>query len=268
MKRLFTFGCSYTSWAWPTWADMLIYEYRSRGLEGYNFGRCGAGNQYIFTKIIEADRKYKFTQDDVIIVEWTTMQREDRFANNRWHTPGNIYTQNIYTEDFVNRWADPVHYVIRDCTYISTIKKLYNLKKFNYIDFSMSAFKYLDSANFNMRFEEVDTVLSFYGEEVETVLPPMMEYLDLHIRTKESREQRLVTYWPHDKNTKGPEWHPIPLEHFKYLDTYILPALNETLSERTLNFIEEWSEKVLHKLQPIDLEKTGWKIDYSNHTLI
>ena len=23
MKRLFTFGCSYTIWAWPTWADYI-----------------------------------------------------------------------------------------------------------------------------------------------------------------------------------------------------------------------------------------------------
>lgn len=268
MKRLFTFGCSFTSWVWPTWADILINEYKERGLEGYNFGRCGAGNQYIYIKIIEADRKYKFTEEDTVIVEWTTMQREDRFANGRWQTPGNIYTQNIYTEEFVNKWADPIHYVIRDCALISNIKKVYTLKKVNYIDLSMSNFKYLDSADFSLRFDEVDSVLDFYDQDVNPTLPPVMEYLGLHKREQEDKNKRPVTYWNHDKTTLGPEWHPTVSEHYKYLQEFILPELKETLSDKTLKFIESWNSKIENIQQPINLSKTGWNLNYNNHILI
>lgn len=266
MKRIFTFGCSFTSWAWPTWADILIHEYKQRGFEGYNFGRCGAGNQYIFINLIEADRRYKFTENDIVIVEWTTMQREDRFANNRWITPGNIYTQSIYTDDFINKWADPVHYVMRDCALISTVKKVYSLRKVNYIDLSMSAFKYLDSADFSLKFDEVDTVLDFYGEDIKPTLPPMMEYLGLHNREQENRSRRPVTYWDHDKATLGPEWHPTPAEHYDYLSKYILPELKETLSDNTVQFLENWNTRLKNIKQPINLGKTGWDLNYENRT--
>lgn len=265
MKRLFTFGCSYTSWTWPTWADMLIHEYKQRGLEGYNFGRCGAGNQYIFIKLIEADRKYKFTEEDTVIVEWTSMQREDRFANEKWHTPGSIYSQSIYTEEFIDKWADPVHYVFRDCSLVSSAKKMFNLAKVNYVDFSMSTFKYLDSNNYSLQFDDVNRVLDFYGESIDTTLPSMLEYLNLHRRTKEERDSRPVTYWAHDKKTLGPEWHPTPAEHFKYLSDLLLPQLKESLSNSTLEFIKHWDETVTTLKQPINLEQTGWALNY-NHS--
>ena len=45
-KRIFTFGCSFTNYLWSTWANILGYEFREA--EFYNFGKSGAGNQYIF----------------------------------------------------------------------------------------------------------------------------------------------------------------------------------------------------------------------------
>lgn len=264
MKRLFTFGCSYTSWSWPTWADMLVYEYKQRGLEGYNFGRCGAGNQYIFIKLLEADRKYKFTEEDTVIVEWTSMQREDRFAVGRWHTPGSIYSQNIYTSEFMDKWADPVHYVFRDCALISSVKKMLTLSKVNYVDFTMSTFKYLDSSNYNLQFEDVNEVLEFYGESIETTLPSMLEYLDLHKRSEEDKNRRPLSYWPGNKETLGREWHPTPVEHFKYLSEVLLPHLQETLSESTLGFVEHWDKSITKLKQPINLEETGWAMNYSH----
>lgn len=264
MKRLFTFGCSYTSWTWPTWADILIHEYKQRGIEGYNFGRCGAGNQYIFIKLMEADRKYKFTEEDTVIVEWTTMQREDRFANERWYTPGNIYSQNIYTEEFINKWADPIHYVFRDCALVSSVKKMLTLAKVNYVDFSMSTFKYLDSGDYSIQFEDVNSLLDFYGDSIKTTLPSMLEYLCLDERSDKAKNNRLLTYWGHDKKTLGPEWHPTPSEHHKYLAEFILPELKETLSEDTLNFIKHWDEVIAKIPQPIKLEQTGWPLDYSH----
>ena len=56
-KRLFTFGCSFTSYTWKTWADILGQQAE----EFYNFGQIGGGNEQIFFKIIEANKKYKFT---------------------------------------------------------------------------------------------------------------------------------------------------------------------------------------------------------------
>ena len=48
--RIFAFGCSLTQYFYPTWADILIHHYKSEGTTiGENWGRSGAGNQYIST---------------------------------------------------------------------------------------------------------------------------------------------------------------------------------------------------------------------------
>ena len=57
MRRLFTFGCSYTSWNWPTWADLLGLE-----VEHFeNWGHAGIGNRAIAERVAECHIKNKFT---------------------------------------------------------------------------------------------------------------------------------------------------------------------------------------------------------------
>ena len=103
-KRIFTFGCSFTNYLWSTWANILGYEFREA--EFYNFGKSGAGNQYIFNTLMQADAAYDFTHEDLIIVQWTNVSREDRYfhagaeilnstetSHGAWSTPGNIYSQ-------------------------------------------------------------------------------------------------------------------------------------------------------------------------------
>ena len=40
---LYTFGCSFTKYVWPTWADLLLSQ-----VDGENWGMCGGGNKFIF----------------------------------------------------------------------------------------------------------------------------------------------------------------------------------------------------------------------------
>ena len=37
--RLFAFGCSLTQYFYPTWADILIHQYRNRGYEATQLGK-------------------------------------------------------------------------------------------------------------------------------------------------------------------------------------------------------------------------------------
>ena len=89
--RVFAFGCSLTQYFYPTWADVLIHDYKSKGATvGENWGRSGAGNQYISTRLWEANTEYNFTKDDVILLQWSSFFREDRYHMGKgWHTPGN-----------------------------------------------------------------------------------------------------------------------------------------------------------------------------------
>ena len=73
-----------------------------------------------------------------------------------------------------------------------------------------------------------------------------------------------MTYWGHDEKTVGREWHPTVEEHYEYLTKIMLPSLGETLSQDTVKFVEKWQDKVNKIPQPINLEQTGWALNYNN----
>ena len=265
MKRIFTFGCSFTSFSWPTWADILIEDYKNKGFEGYNYGRCGAGNQYIFVKLMEANIKYKFTKDDLILVCWTTMQREDRFVNNGWITPGSIYSQNIYTNDFVNAWADPTFYVLRDCAIMEAVNLSLKTVGCEFYQFSMSPLSQLDSANADLIFKETNNIIDFYKDYTKLDFIPMMEYLGLIDRSPEAQNKRPLTYWGHD-NPKNiiPEWHPTVEEHYRYLQNVIQSKVHIELEDKTKTFVNKWIDFLATSQYPLDLNKTGWTNNYND----
>ena len=64
-NRFFAFGCSYTHYLWPTWANIIA---RDTGLPFQNWGKSGAGNVYIHHKMVEAKIKESINDDDLIIV--------------------------------------------------------------------------------------------------------------------------------------------------------------------------------------------------------
>ncbi len=74
-NRIFTFGCSYTSFMWPTWADIIADDLC---LPLQNWGIAGIGNVAIVSRMLECDLKNKFTDSDLILVNWSSWHREDR----------------------------------------------------------------------------------------------------------------------------------------------------------------------------------------------
>lgn len=108
MKRLFTFGCSYTSYAWPTWADLISMDFEfSR-----NWGLSGIGNRAIAERVAEANVRYQFTEDDTIIVQWSSHLRNDWFHMHslpervsHWKTCGSIFNY-INEKLYGKKWID------------------------------------------------------------------------------------------------------------------------------------------------------------------
>lgn len=112
MKRLFAFGCSYTSYSWPTWANMLELEFD----HVENWALAGLGNQAIAERIAEAHVKNQFTKDDTIIVQWSSHLRNDWWHQESmpertvgWKTYGSIFNyHNIKLYD--KKWIDTFFY--------------------------------------------------------------------------------------------------------------------------------------------------------------
>lgn len=120
-KRFFAFGCSNTSYNWLTWADII-----GNDVEFYeNWAAPGAGNYFIFNSVIEADARYNFTKHDLIIISWSTKEREDRYLNHAWLHDTPVTTEKTYGKDWVKKFAlDFRGYLVRDLAFIKSIQTI------------------------------------------------------------------------------------------------------------------------------------------------
>lgn len=75
-KRFFAFGCSFTSYHWVTWADIVA---RQLNIPSYNAGSEGSDPAYTCNAILQCDKIYNFTDDDLLIVQWTNIHRQGMF---------------------------------------------------------------------------------------------------------------------------------------------------------------------------------------------
>lgn len=128
MQRFFAFGCSYTHYAWPTWANMLSFEYD----ETYNYGLAGLGNKAIAERIAEAHARHRFTKDDIIIVQWSSHLRNDfwhpyscRDRPYRWKTSGSVFNyinQKLYDNEWIEKFFYEPAYVMHTLNHVSLVQ--------------------------------------------------------------------------------------------------------------------------------------------------
>lgn len=243
-KRLFTFGCSFTSHSWATWANILGYEL---DCEFYNFGRSGAGNQYISMTVSQADNFYKFNENDLVIVCWSGLNREDRYLNNKgWLTPGNIFNQHIIDSEFVEKWADCVFYSLRDLTLINLTYKL--LK--NKTQFHMLQMYEINNIKHYFVFEEehnigekINAIKELSKNTLKEIYPSFFHVLwnnDMKIKFNQVRKTM-----PRQFN----DLHPSIIEHYEFL---------------TKTFEYDFSEKTVHKVNEISKEVFDFIHHYFN----
>lgn len=102
MSRLFTFGCSFTQYQWPTWANIVALDQEK---ELYNFGLAGLGNVGINQRILEADCKFNFQPNDEIMIMWTSWCREDKIAEFDYTCGGSIFNKPASIKWFRENWS-------------------------------------------------------------------------------------------------------------------------------------------------------------------
>lgn len=205
MNRLFTFGCSYTSFNWSTWADIL----GNGAVEFQNWGRTGAGNHYIFNSIYECNQRNRFVPGDTVIVCWTNIMREDRYTDD-WICLGNAFTQPLYDPDFLKISMTERGCLIRDLPMIAAARLLLDSTKVTWRFVNMVPIDQSDQ--YQKGRNENQDVLTLYQDTVDCILP---------------------SYWEVLKKRKpiAADLHPTPAEHLKYLDT-VLPEFFVSESTR------------------------------------
>lgn len=216
--RLFTFGCSFTEYLWPTWADILGKEF-----DYYeNWGLRGGGNHFITNSVIECSVRNNITADDTVIIMWTTVTREDRYLTTKWLCPGNIYRQDIYDKSFVDKFITVRGCMVRDLALMYILDQYLQKIGCVYHYLTMTDI-YLEA---NLKGPEefyVDDVLTMYSTVTDKFKPSVYEIIfnyDWNSRTYFSDQQG-------DRR----DLHPLPNEHIEYLSV-ALPQYK--LSNKTI----------------------------------
>ena len=247
-KRFFSFGCSFTDYLWPTWADIIgkhIPVY-------YNFGCAGAGNIFISNQVSEMHQRYNFQKDDLIIVMWSSINREDRYIKKQWKTFGNVYTNNFYDNSYIKKYADYRGFLIRDLALISMTYYFLNSLECDFCMLNMSDIvkktymceehEQYTNTNFNEFKNELLDVLNLYNKVISNIKPSFHTCL---YSTSYPKVLKLKAIKPDNTFEYFSDMHPLPLQHLKYLK---MVFQNFKIDKKVYEFIFEETEKIVsHK---------------------
>jgi len=265
-KRFFAFGCSFTNYIWPTWADLVgnnipIYE---------NWGCGGAGNQYIFNSIIECNKRNTFNKDDLVIVMWTSCSREDRYVNDDWLLTPTIQREKVYGKSWAKKFANQGKgLMIRDFATIDATQHLLDAWNVDWVNLNglpliRANMKRVETdikkkiatvEEFEQQWSDYQTNLSQgiindsdYIEGVEVI----QLYKDMFKNIKYPMLNHII------KNKSRPNYgdaHPLPSEALSYLNNTI--THNLIASE----FVKTWDYHVTNiqkvNVMPVTFDRTN-----------
>lgn len=210
IKRLITFGCSFTDYSWPTWADIIALD---REVEYENWAIGGGGNQQIARRALYRMTR-GFEPTDAVMIQWTSITREDRFKGNRWIAEGSVAVSPTYKDDFAHKYWDWNNDVIN--TAHSRISTEVLLKP--WLKYQMA-----------MTWGDGDHLLADDARITEywTNQLPQLDVLPSHAEPF---------------NGKTIDGHPDPAWWLRWVETKMYPRFGWTIKESTRNKVMEVQE--------------------------
>lgn len=266
-SNLITFGCSFTKFDWPTYADFLSIYY-----DNYtNYGKAGSGNRAIFHKVIQyLDSKKDFSQDQVVI-QWSSCAREDKYdshSNQEYLCAGNITNNPFYGREYIDNHFSFQQNLVETTDYIKTVKDLLTYHNISYIMTFMLDIRigpHLGEPGFNSNYQYVPEVEL---KKCEPVFNKLTHLVDnkftstcISMHQLDSSEE-VYCYSP--KEQLNPDSHPSPRQHYNFMKKYILPNLEYLTLKETpslLKILEDWNNfaKVRKNLEDkIDKIPSTW----------
>ena len=245
MTRFFAFGCSFTNSKYPTWADIVSREH-----DHYqNWGQAGAGNSFIFYSLMECHKRNCINKDDVVMIMWSSIGREDRYVAGEWLTPGSIYNQTDYDETFVNKFTDPTGYLLRDAAHLSGAKNMLDTIGCRYYFFSIVPFNVPDDNIFKI-FSIDNKILKIYAEEFQSVRPSVYEVIfdhDWYSRPGRKETERLKQEYEIKRGDEWPTWDKFTAQDFAGVPSHVI---------REINTEHEFTNRYLHRYDthPLPME--------------
>jgi|AntAceMinimDraft_12_1070368.scaffolds.fasta_scaffold02628_3 hypothetical protein len=226
MSRIIIFGCSYTQYGWPTWANILGYDME---IEYHNFALPGLGNVGIMHRMVEANAKLKFNKDDKIFILWSSWSREDRIRNSNWVCTGSVFNggNTEYNRYFIKRYWSYDNDIVKNSTAIIAANKMFG----EYITWQGSAFKLAKNEAFKTK-KTSSEITKFYLDQL-----PEIPYYNF---------ERSEFQKPFDVIQ---DCHPDIIQHMQILQEFIYPAIDKQLQQSTVDIFSSLHNDALEKIK-------------------
>jgi hypothetical protein len=249
-NRFFSFGCSWTKWFWPTWADIVA---RDLNIEHQNWGSAGSGNQGIQSRFVEANNQFQFDDTDLVVIQWSGWNREDRFIDG-WKFGGNIFNNFYYDKKFIKRYWSFDNDLIKNSVVLQTTNDAYK-HIINYqfsFDFPLSKVnadnnEYDDWLNKNYTTNKTSSIIQNYYKHI-----PKIDITK--INNSEFRSNCI-------------DGHPDVLAHLDIVETYIYPNIfnKDSVKKDTRDFFYSYYDDLSSLLSLSDswndMEKKSFEVN-------
>lgn len=205
-NRLYAFGCSFTQYKWPTWADFL----HAGGIatDYSNWGLPGGSNDFILHSVTECLSTHPVTPNDLFAIMWSQPYRlSDYNDEDGWDMPGNAY---VYQKDRA-KFLHEDKISLENQSYIVAVQRMLEAIGCDYIFTSMQPM--------DLKYEDVYNTAHLFK-------PSMQEFLG-YTRPHEGWRETL----PGDR-------HPSPTQHMRF--AHSLCELDSDATQQMCNDAEDW----------------------------
>jgi hypothetical protein len=229
MGKIFTYGCSFTNYVWPTWADLLLHKN-----DGHNLGNIGAGAIQMMHRIVDTDGKYDFKNNDLVIAIFPTLYRWDYVFSkeSKWSNDGLIINKNEFHE-LNNNFFTLESLAHNNMNAMILTKNFLVNNKINHLvgcienifentfdSFPLDHFNKIDYVKKNINFDLKSFNRFIYGD-------------------------RLTTKWEITKTFNDTfDYHPRPITHYKWLKEILLPKIDGYQLKITEDEVMEMERKI------------------------
>ena len=241
-KRLFTFGCSFTSWKWPTWNDYIGLNFDKY----YTLGCGGADNKNILYRLLQADKKYKFTSDDTIMIMFTSFNRFSYVDKDNFyiHNIGDLVEHNLKVHPIAKNYNFATA-IYDSCIMIQSLKTILDAKNIKY-EFLQS----MEHDFYNDNFKMEGDVDPLYKDTLKLFKYPVME--TWCYEKYDFNKEKVI--WQDEGSRDG---HPTMKHHFDFVKEFFPQYITDKVIQYYDIQQENFTDESLQKQEKIFLQLKG-----------
>jgi len=269
-QRLFTFGCSFTKYHYPTWADIIAPNFS----EYQNWGDPGAGNNFILNSLVECHSRNVLNKDDTVIILWSGLARTDYYQINHW---GHCHNQYFDLKNNNTTYSCPKGYeLLSYAWFVSAIMLLnqlnVNWKMFHWQQFDTDTDSYklyqkslsdLTHAPFNKNIHKYKKIKAtdfvsaenLYHRMAGPSWPDLTSIIDqtfINLPLSQNIKDECCEFLQmlekdlafSNKYTEDIDLHPSPLQHLSWVKTF-LPEYN--VCQKTVDWVTDIDQCLLNQ---------------------